>query len=194
MNDIPLLQNNHPSRADAVKNRELLLETARLLFAEHGVEAVSMSAIAEAAHVGKGTLYRHFESKAALCYALLDHEQRELQERTFTRLRTVTDPLDNLRWFLGQVLDFVWEHAPLLCEATHHERQRTLVDPAHWWWRQTIGALLARSVSAKDIDYMADVLYIMLDAHTIWFQHQSLGYDKTRIVDGLLGVLAEFVD
>src|SRR5262245_32542619 len=100
MNDNLLINEPQPSRADALKNRALLLETAHRLFAEQGVENVSMTAIADAAGVGKGTLYRHFENKADLCHALLDQETRDLQERSLRRLQNMGDPLDDLAWFL----------------------------------------------------------------------------------------------
>jgi hypothetical protein len=62
--------------------------------------------------------------------------------------------------------------------------------PAHLWWRQTIRALLARADSSFDLDYGADLLYIMLDAQTIRFQRQTLGYDQDKILDGLHATLA----
>jgi AcrR family transcriptional regulator len=50
---------DRPLRADAVRNRERLIEAARAVFSEQGGSA-SMEAIAKAAGVGVGTLYRHF--------------------------------------------------------------------------------------------------------------------------------------
>ena len=41
-----IISEARPKRSDAVKNRQLLLDTARRLFDTEGVEAVSMSAIA----------------------------------------------------------------------------------------------------------------------------------------------------
>jgi AcrR family transcriptional regulator len=53
-------------RADAVRNRERIVELARQLFREKGFDAVSMEEVARRAEVGIGTLYRHFPSKESL--------------------------------------------------------------------------------------------------------------------------------
>ncbi|MEO1444508.1 MAG: TetR/AcrR family transcriptional regulator [Chloroflexota bacterium] len=111
MNDSndPLLitDNRSPTRADARRNREHLLTIAQELFAENGVETVSMTAIADTAGVGKGTLYRHFSNKVELCNALLDEDMRILQGKILQYMRERDDPLDKLTWFLEQILNFV---------------------------------------------------------------------------------------
>jgi AcrR family transcriptional regulator len=58
-------------RADAVRNRALLLDAAREAFeASDGSTPVSLEAIARAAGVGIGTLYRNFPTREALVEAL----------------------------------------------------------------------------------------------------------------------------
>ncbi len=51
-----------------------ILETARALIEQFGVEKVSMHQVAQTAGVGQGTLYRRYPSKAALCQTLMDSE------------------------------------------------------------------------------------------------------------------------
>jgi len=58
-------------RADAARNLALVLEAARRLFAERGLE-VTLHDVAEAAGVGVGTVYRRFEDKDALLGALVE--------------------------------------------------------------------------------------------------------------------------
>lgn len=62
---------------DELKNRsdlkrDQILKVAGQLFMEHGFTAVTMESIAEAAPVSKPTLYNHFESKAALFFAVME--------------------------------------------------------------------------------------------------------------------------
>lgn len=52
-------------RSDAAKRRQLIIQEARRLFAAHGSN-VALEAVAEAAGVGIATLYRNFDSRAAL--------------------------------------------------------------------------------------------------------------------------------
>jgi AcrR family transcriptional regulator len=178
----------HPVRSDAVKNRALILHTAQQLFQQQGVEAVSMSAIADAADIGKGTLYRHFQSKIELCLALLDDDQREFQERTILRLRQPGDPLETLDWFLREALAFVERNSPMLCAGAVAGGVNTLQQPAHWWWRQTIRGLLGKIDVRGDRDYIVDSLYVLLDVHTVYFFEQVRGYSPEHVADNLCQV------
>lgn len=183
-----------PTRADAIKNREKLLRTAADLFEADGVESVSMTQIAQEAGVGKGTLYRHFADKNEICQALLDAEQRDLQERTLAYSRANPDPCTALRWFVGEVARFVDRNDDLLFAGAEAGSASLIAYPAHRWWRQTIRGLLARMDVPGDTDYMADTLYTLLDVNTIRFQRRELGYDLDRILDGLNMLLDRFQD
>ena len=59
-----------PLRADAARNRALLLSAADDEFAERGLEA-SMADIAQRAGVAKGTVFRHFATKEDLIIAVV---------------------------------------------------------------------------------------------------------------------------
>lgn len=66
-------------RADARRNRELVIEAARRLMASEGLDA-QMDDIARAAGVGVGTVYRHFPTKDELIFALAEHRFERLAE------------------------------------------------------------------------------------------------------------------
>ena len=59
-----------PLRADARRNRERILQSARAVFAESGAEA-QIDDVARHAGVGVGTVYRHFPTKQALLTELV---------------------------------------------------------------------------------------------------------------------------
>ena len=66
-------------RADAERNRGLVLEAARAVFAEHGLEA-GVAEVAERAGVGVATIFRRFPTKDDLLAALLEARVREITE------------------------------------------------------------------------------------------------------------------
>lgn len=76
-----------PRRADARRNRERLIDAAREVFAERGLDA-SLEEIARRAGVRVGTLYHHFGNRATLvdaAVAELVEESVRLAERALTR-------------------------------------------------------------------------------------------------------------
>jgi AcrR family transcriptional regulator len=68
-----------PMRADAVKNRQRILDAAAEVFAEKGL-SVPIDEVADRAGVGVGTLYRHFPTKEALFEAIVATKILDLVE------------------------------------------------------------------------------------------------------------------
>ncbi|NUS93806.1 MAG: TetR/AcrR family transcriptional regulator, partial [Nocardia sp.] len=66
-----------PLRADAARNRELVLETAYATIAAEGL-SVPIDEIARRAGVGAGTVYRHFPTKNALFSAVFEHRLQQV--------------------------------------------------------------------------------------------------------------------
>jgi AcrR family transcriptional regulator len=87
-----------PLRADAARNRQLLLDAAREAFDRHGVSA-SLDDIARAAGVGPGTLYRHFPTRDQLVLAVIDEGLTDIH-RLGTVLLDEDDPMGALRRWL----------------------------------------------------------------------------------------------
>ena len=66
-------------RCDAVRNRRRILAAAGEIVAAHGAEGLSMNALAVAAGVGKGTIFRRFGDRDGLLLALLHEDTIDLQ-------------------------------------------------------------------------------------------------------------------
>ncbi|NDJ85985.1 MAG: TetR/AcrR family transcriptional regulator [Chloroflexi bacterium] len=181
-----------PARADALQNRAEIIAAARNLFDSHSVDQVSMTQIAREARVGKGTLYRHFRNKSDLCMALLDSKQKALQNETLAYLRQSSAPSeDKLFWFLEQLCDYTEANINLLVETVQGRLEQgafELDHPAHHWqWLTIVGLLRSGSSGGdRDVEYLADVLYALLDPRFYHFQRFVRGYDPQRIRAGLL--------
>jgi AcrR family transcriptional regulator len=84
-------------RADAVRNRDLLITTAAEAFALRGAD-VPLEDIARSAGVGIGTVYRHFPTREALIEAVYRHEIDVLCERADQLLETGPPDLALAEW------------------------------------------------------------------------------------------------
>jgi AcrR family transcriptional regulator len=89
-------------RADAERNRKRLLESAQVLFRERGLD-VGVAEIAEAAGVGRGTLFRNFASKEDLIAAIVAERMQEAVARGEELLQG-DDPADAVFDFLAEMV------------------------------------------------------------------------------------------
>lgn len=92
-------------RADAQRNRERIVEVARLAFTRHGAEA-TLDDIARQAGIGSGTLYRHFPTRDALIEAVYRSEVEKLTAAA-QRLAATMPPLEALRGWMLLFIDHV---------------------------------------------------------------------------------------
>jgi AcrR family transcriptional regulator len=85
-------------RADARRNRQAVIDAAKQLFAEKGLDA-QMPDLARAANVGVGTVYRHFPTKDQLIAAIAAEQFDRMAERARQDL-TAPDAWDGLCDFI----------------------------------------------------------------------------------------------
>jgi AcrR family transcriptional regulator len=87
-----------PQRADARRNKERIIEAARAVFAQHGIDA-QIDEVAAKAKVGVGTVYRHFPTKDALLAALIATRFASFADMARESLE-VEDPWEALAGYL----------------------------------------------------------------------------------------------
>lgn len=167
-------------RADAARNRAKVLAAAAELFAAHGVESVSMDAIAAAAGVGKGTLFRRFGDKAGLAVALLDERERELQDAILfgpAPLGPGAPPGDRLCAFADAYLDFTLAHLPLVrMSETASPGARYRIGAYRFWHRHLTILLDGES----DPEGLAHALLASLGAEHLMAVVEDLGPERAR--------------
>ena len=86
------------TKEDALKTRQLLIESAIQQFALRGVTSTTLADIADAAGVTRGAVYWHFASKAELFNEMWQQQLplRDLLQHEFN-LKDDQDPLSTLR-------------------------------------------------------------------------------------------------
>ena len=92
-------------RADAQRNRDHLLATARIAFVRGGAGA-TMDDIARQSGLGSGTLYRHFPTRDLLLEAVYRDEVEKLVEAAHAFVATAS-PVDALRSWMLLFVDHV---------------------------------------------------------------------------------------
>lgn len=177
-------------RADAVRNRERLLEAAKAVFSAGGPDA-SLEAVARRAEVGIGTLYRHFPTREALFEAVYRREVEQLGELA-EQLKDEAEPVEALRRWLKSNVELVATKKGMLAAlalAVHGSSELY----AYTFDRLTkaVGTLLDRAIAAGEIrpDIGAEDLLRALVG--MCYMHDQPGWQDTVLrlmnvfVDGL---------
>jgi AcrR family transcriptional regulator len=177
-------QEHGPERVDAARNRALLLDAARRLIAERGAESVTMDDIANAAGVGKGTVFRRFGSRAGLMVVLLDEDEKANQQAFLfgpPPLGPDAPPLVRLLAFGRQRLHFAYTHRELL-SAANRDLQSRYGAPA-MVLRRHVYVLLQAANTTGNLDAQADALLALLDPDYIHHQLVDLGQTLDQLGD-----------
>jgi AcrR family transcriptional regulator len=170
-------------RADAVRNRRRVLDAARKLFDERGIAAVTLDDVVAAAGVGKGTLFRRFGDKAGLAVALLDEQERALQDRILSGLPPLgpgAAPVERLTAFVRTYVGYVARNTELVAMSQTASPGARLRTGSHLFWRQHCEFLLA-SAGAVDAGVRADILLAGLTAEQIGHWLRDQGWTTRRL-------------
>ncbi|RKN49725.1 TetR/AcrR family transcriptional regulator [Micromonospora costi] len=178
------VEHPHNERADAARNRRLILEAADRLYVERGAAHVTMDDIARAAGVGRGTLYRRYPDRASIALALLDAHERDLQEallRGEPPLGPGAAPAERLAAFYAAMVALLDRHVHLALGA---EVGRSRFEAgAYGFWRAHVRALVAEA-GHEDPDAMVEPLLAPL-APDVFARQREIGIDADRIVAAL---------
>jgi AcrR family transcriptional regulator len=137
-------------RADALRNRQRILDVAKQAFARHGANA-SLDDIAKQVGVGPGTLYRHFPTREELLQAVYRSEMEKLAaaERRFAQSMP---PIEALRaWLLLFVDAIETKHliAPVLNTLIGDPKK--VFAASHAQTHEALSALVKRAIKSGDI-------------------------------------------
>lgn len=179
-------------RADAARNRQLLLDAAQQLVREHGVDGLTMDAVAKRAGVGKGTVFRRFGNRTGLMLALLDHSERKFQGAFMFG----PPPLGPGASAVERLVEF--GRARLLDIEVEGELHRAAeMGPPGERYRGLpynllkthVAMLLREAATPGDIPLLADSLLAALSAALVLHQIRAQGYTRDQIGDHWEGLV-----
>ncbi len=183
-----------PERADAARNRRKILDAAAQLVAEQGPDAVSMNAVAHAAGMGVGTVYRRFGDVSRLLYALLDDDEKRFQEAFLSGpppLGPEAPPQERLRAFLHTQAERLVVHRAMMA-AAEAAAPGARYDSGAYLTMHTHVAMLVRQTRPKaDAAVLAHLLLAPFAPSL--FEHltvdREVSVDRIKgAIDALLGM------
>ncbi|MGO9957047.1 MAG: TetR family transcriptional regulator [Solirubrobacteraceae bacterium] len=185
-----VVDTERPLRADARRNRERILESARAVFAEHGADA-QIDDVARRAGVGVGTVYRHFPTKEALLVELLREKLRLFGMRAREALEQDGEPFAVIEDLLRRNAETVASDAAV---------QHALAGAGEHIWMQAhaehqdlialTGELIARARRAQTIRQDIDANDIaMLMCSLCSTMGAKPGFDWRRHLDLVIDML-----
>lgn len=181
---LPLLDAEPVERRDAARNREALLLATERLVERCGLANLTMEAVAAEAGVGKGTVFRRFESREGLMGALLNHSETAWQAEVISGRPPLGpgDPAwDRLLAFGRSRLELNLAHAELIAAAGRSgARSYAAVSFAAMHVRYLLSQLEVRG----DIAYLATALLAPLEAVVLIQQTHTEQVPVERIATG----------
>ncbi|PPF79762.1 TetR family transcriptional regulator [Subtercola sp. Z020] len=183
---LPLARAAAPERADAVRNRALILSAARRLLAERGVDGLTMDGLAAEAGVGKGTVFRRFGSRNGLMLGLMDEIEADFQARFIggpPPLGPGADPVERLVAFGRERMALLGVQGDLL-RAAENSPELRYASPPRAASAMHVQILLNQAGYDSDPVVLAFTLLASLDATLVLHENRAENLSLERLADG----------
>lgn len=155
-----------------------IIEAAMSLFREQDINRVTIEQIAEAAEIGKGTVYKHFKSKDELYARIIIQLNRAM--------RADIDAIDTGLEFqarLDRIIDVIWQH-----DMRDSQFLRRLnLHVMSGLFRQNLGSKMQKEFDALQEEESAFYMRLLVDA-------QQRGEIVDEPLEGLLFCVASAID
>jgi AcrR family transcriptional regulator len=153
---------DRPLRSDALANRQRIVAAARAALSESNgaVDDLSLHLVARAAHVGQGTLYRHFPTRDHLLAEVYEHEIGELVSAV-PALLVEHPPLHALTHWLDQLLEYARVKRGVMA-AIAASAWREVYTGQHGRLDDALGRLLDQGKSSGDVRADVDATDVIL--------------------------------
>ena len=199
-----------PKFVDREQKTQKIAQAALEMFAQRGFAATSVDQIAQAAKVGKGTIYEYFDNKADIFVAAVREWMKQLEGQFEQELNKIEDPIERLKAFTAKSIELVDpidpDTARLSIEILQHTllqdgvlyQHRYLIKEVHTGMRQILVNILLEGISkgvfrpdiARDTEKFAINLLGYLDGISLHYLMSENYFDiKEQITFALEGII-----
>ncbi len=152
-------------RADAKANRDRILEVATAALAAD--PDASLNAIAKAAGVGAGTLYRHFPNRETLVLGVYRHEIDALVALAPRLLAAEASPLAAFRLWCERLVQMgKVKHG--IVDLLHAARSDEDFEATYWPMLEAVRALMQAAEAAGEIAPGGDAADVLILLGMLW--------------------------
>jgi AcrR family transcriptional regulator len=148
-------------RADAARNRAAILHAAERLLTEQGSDQVSIEDVAQAAGVGKGTVFHRFGSRSGLMRALVEQRIEAFRDAITNGpppLGPGAPPRDRLIAFLDGIIVLATRNIALMAAYERAEEGERQQSPIYQAWYRHVSGLIAEASPELDAELLAHIL------------------------------------
>jgi TetR/AcrR family fatty acid metabolism transcriptional regulator len=171
-----------PRLVDKAEKMNEIAGIALNLFAEKGFSATSVEQIAEAAGIGKGTIYDYFSSKEEIFVKAITDWIMNLLHRVIDSTRGVDDPVERLKIFIEMVKDVLNVDTPDPKKLFADIDQQTFMEGGAFYKRRYI----IKDMRSRFCNLVSDIL---LDGVSKKVFKPEIARDVAKISINLLAYL-----
>jgi AcrR family transcriptional regulator len=180
-------------RKDAVEHHQLILQTAKALFSEHGVHPVSMHQIAKKAGIGQATLYRRYAHKGDLCLDILQDYSNQLMNEiiSFLQENKQASAEQRLMGIMDHFIETIEEKSDLIIAMEvkmncDDDRGNFFHSPMYKFFREKMSELLMDIASSNpqfpiNADITAHAIICSMSPVGYFHIKQEKGYTKEQM-------------
>ncbi|MBC2715217.1 MAG: TetR/AcrR family transcriptional regulator [Desulfobacteraceae bacterium] len=171
-----------PKLVDKTEKINEIATAALYLFAKKGYAATSVEQIAEAAGIGKGTVYEYFPSKEEIFVHAINDWIMDLINRMLEKTRDIENPVERLKAFIEMVKDVLNVEEPDPKKLFADIDQQTFMQGGAFYKRRHI----IKDMRATFCDLVVDIL---LDGVSKKVFKPEIARDVSKIAINLLAYL-----
>lgn len=183
-------------QTDLLYRRNCILDAARKLFEQKGIECTTMSEIVQKAGIKRGALYRIFPNKDALTEAFLEDYVKDFVDCFFLweESRDIKDVRSSVRDFIKTFRLILFENTQFRMRTAHHEQTDIYLKLFHKSIENLTQAFIERTYTGYkqrrevEIVHVKETFYIMT-AGMVMFVKAYPEIDNEILIDIVIQTL-----